>query len=163
MMKYAMMKKNRETTREEAFQIVDACEYATIATVDEDGMPYCVPISIVLKDEKYLYIHGMGRGHRMENIKRDNRVCVSGVSNTALCPAKYTTDFSSFVIFGKAVVVDSQEEKVDAMKLIVQKYAPDFMHRFDEVMTRMMKATFVVRIEIEDITGKKKDEGCEPK
>ena len=42
-----MRRKDREMPREFGLSVLDRCEYATLALIDPDGFPYCVPITIV--------------------------------------------------------------------------------------------------------------------
>lgn len=63
---YPMQMKHRELSRQEAFEILEEGEFATISTVDPDGTPYGVPVSYVMMDEK-LYIHtGKRPGHKID-------------------------------------------------------------------------------------------------
>ncbi|MDF2839216.1 MAG: putative nitroimidazole resistance protein, partial [Evtepia sp.] len=51
-----MRRKDREKDSQFALEVLKNCEYATLATVNPDGTPYCIPISPAMMDGA-LYFH----------------------------------------------------------------------------------------------------------
>lgn len=49
MKNYPMQYADREISVEGALEVLDEGEFITVATVDDDGMPYCVPLSYVVE------------------------------------------------------------------------------------------------------------------
>ena len=49
--------------KEWAINIVDKCEWATLSTIDTDGMPYCIPLSIARIDN-VIYFHCAKEGKK---------------------------------------------------------------------------------------------------
>ena len=47
---------------------------------------------------------------------------------------------------GKAETVEDDDEKIEALRLICQRFLPKFMDRFDEAVARSLSVTTVVRI-----------------
>lgn len=148
-----MRRKDREKSIEFAFDIVDKCEYATLATVNEDGSPYCIPVSIIRNGE-YIYFHCARDGQKIDNIKRNNQVCLSCVGDTYLPKDEFTTKFESAVVFGTVGEVIDNVEKIEALKLLCEKYTNDNMVNFDEAIQRSLNHTAVWRVKIVKITGK---------
>lgn len=75
--RYAMQMAERELTEAEAWEILEAGEYAVVSTVDPDGTPYGIPLSYVIIDGK-LYIHtGERGGHKIDDFLHDARVSVA--------------------------------------------------------------------------------------
>lgn len=148
-----MRRKDREKSKEYALSVVDKCEYATLATVNDDGSPYCIPISIVRNGDE-IYFHCAVSGQKIDNIKRDNRVCLTCVGDTYLPKDEFTAKYESAVIFGTAYEIIDDAEKIAAMKLLCEKYTMDYMPNFDSEVTRSIKRTAVWKIKIEQITGK---------
>lgn len=61
-------------------------------------------------------------------------------------------------------MVDEEDEKITAMRLICEKYTPDKMNYFDTAIDAGLGRTNVYRVEIESISAKRKkydDEGVE--
>ena len=57
----------------------------------------------------------------------------------------FTEYFHSAVAVGKAETVED-DEKIEALRLICQRFLPKFMDRFDEAVARSLSVTTVVRI-----------------
>lgn len=151
----SMRKKDRQTTQEEAYQILEAAEYATLCTVNaEDGAPYGVPISFVVKDG-VIYIHMAPEGQKLENVKKDPRVCIMCVGQTLLYPVQYTTDFESVIINGTAEFVTDRDEKLEALKTLCDKYGmPEGGAFLEKKMQGGVDRMEVVKVPIASITGK---------
>lgn len=149
-----MRRSDREIDSGLAIEILKNCEYATLATINPDGTPYCIPISPVLNDN-YIYFHCAHDGKKIQNIKNNNNVCISGVGNTKLVPEKFTTEFESAVAIGKCTLVSNDDEKILVLKLICEKYALSNMGEFDNAIKKSLQRTSIYKINIEEITGKK--------
>ena len=63
-----MRRKDREMSKDFALEIVDKCEWATIAMLNEQGMPYCIPISIVRVADR-IYFHSAQEGEKINCLK----------------------------------------------------------------------------------------------
>lgn len=150
-----MRRKDREQSREFALDIADNCDYAVMSVVDPEGKPYCVPLSIVREGEK-LYFHCALEGFKTDCLRNSNDVCVSCVGKTKNIPEEFTTEFESAIIRGKAFEVTDKEEKIHALKLICLRYAESNMADFDSAIERSLSRTGIWKIEIADITGKRK-------
>lgn len=150
-----MRRKDRERDADFAREVLRDCEYATLATVNPDGTPYCVPISPVLTGDT-LYFHCAPEGQKLQNIAQSPQVCVSGVRHTNLVPEKFTTEYESAVAVGRCETVVADEEKILALRLICEKYAPSNMAAFDDAIARSLGRTGVCKLTIGSITGKAK-------
>lgn len=162
-----MRRKDREMDEKFAYSVIDKVQFGTLATVNEDNTPYCIPISFA-RDENKIYIHSAFQGTKINNIKANNSVTMSFVGNTYIPfpdPESsvgmkendvFTTEFESTIIKGTASFVEDTEEKILAMRLLCEKYCPNNMGFFDAVIKSSLKITCVIRIDIEDIKGKRK-------
>ncbi|MDO4544984.1 MAG: pyridoxamine 5'-phosphate oxidase family protein [Bacillota bacterium] len=150
-----MRRKDREMGREFALNVVDKCEYAVISMVDPEGLPYCLPITIVRKDD-LVYFHTAKEGFKIDVLTNDPHICMSCVSDTYRTPDKFTTEFESAIVRGTASEVTSDEEKIEALRLLCQRHTPTNMHEFDDAISKSLFRTGVWKLTIEDITGKRK-------
>lgn len=150
-----MRRSDREMPKEFALEIVDNCAWATVSMIDADGQPYCVPVSIARAGEQ-LYFHCAQKGKKTDALRKNPKVCVSCVGD--VCPSKteFTTGFASATIFGQAREVADEQEKIQALKLICERYTPENMANFDSELARSLRVTAVWRIDMEEITGKQK-------
>lgn len=166
----SMRRKDREMDKDFAYGVVDKSEYGTLATVNEDGQPYCIPVSAVRKNDK-IYFHCAKIGTKIDNIKSNSKVCMSFVGNVhvpvefnenkveengRVSDTRFTTEFESAIIFGTAMEVEDIEEKISALRSISEKFTPHDMPYFEAYMSASLSVTNVIRIDIEHITGKRK-------
>lgn len=160
-----MRRKDRAIDREEALDIADRCEYATVSMIDPTGDPYCAAVSIALDrgganeganaGEK-LYFHAAMEGFKTDCLTANPKVCVLCVGNTERLTNEFSTKYESAVIRGSAHPVTNDEEKIHALRLICERHTPAFMHAFDDAVAKMLHRTAVWAIEVESITGKAK-------
>lgn len=150
-----MRRKDREQSREFAFQVLATCEYATIAMVDDDGNPYCIPITIA-NDEEYVYFHSAMAGTKVDVLRQNPRVCISCVGFTERQLDRFTTRYESAIVKGVAYEVLDDSEKVRALRLLCMRHIPTNMSDFDNAIDRSLARTAVFKVSIEEITGKAK-------
>lgn len=150
-----MRRIDREKDREFAIGVLNKCEYATLATVNPDNTPYCIPISYVLYNGD-IYFHCAVDGKKIDNIKLNSNVCISCVGSTKLIPEQYSTEYESAVVMGKCTEITDTDNKIDALKALCEKYAPSNMVMFNSEIERSLSRTSVYRITIDYITGKAK-------
>ena len=148
-----MRRKDREMDTTFAMEVLRDCEYATLATTNPDGTPYCVPLSPVIVDNS-IYFHCANEGQKLVNIKQSDSVCISGVRRTKLLPEKFSTEYESAVAFGTCSIVTDDEEKTMALRKICEKYAISNMKNTDAEIAQSLHKTCICRIDIQHITGK---------
>lgn len=142
----------RELSKEEIMKILKEGEYGIISTIGQDGYPYGFPMSYIVQNN-YIYFHCALEGHKMENIKYNNKVSFCVVGNTKLIPEDLDTGYESIVLFGKVEEV-SGEEKLKALIEIVNKYCKGFELKGKFEAERDQDITAVLKISIESIAGK---------
>lgn len=150
-----MRRKDRETDEAAALAVADKCEYAVLSTINEDGTPYCVPVSPV-RDGRFIYFHCAKAGQKVDNLRRSPAVCLACVGDTFRPPDEFTTAYESAIIFGAATEVTEDGERIRALRLLCQRHTPAHMDAFDAEVERSLPRTGVWKISIERITGKAK-------
>lgn len=147
-----MRRKNREISKEEVIKILEQGEYGTVATVDENGYPYSLPLSYVYYKD-CIYFHCAREGKKLSNIDKNNKVSFSVVGDTELMPSKFSTKYESVVVFGKAHKSQDEEKELALLKLI-EKYSPNFLEEGKAYIEKAKDMTTVIKIDIEHLTGK---------
>ena len=150
-----MRRKDREMDEGFALSVADKCEYAVMAMTGDDQMPYCLPVTIV-RDGNAIYFHSAKEGRKIDILKSNPSVCMTCVGDTYRTPDKFTTEFESAVIYGSASEVTDDQEKIHALRLLCMRHTPTNMHMFDASIERSLPRTGVWKIEIDQITGKRK-------
>ena len=150
-----MLKKKRETTKDEAYQFLEKAQEGILSTISVDNSyPYGTPVNHVLIDNK-IYFHCAVEGHKIDNIRHNNKVSFFAIVSSIVDKESYTTHFESVHVFGKAYIVEDKKEKVKALYELSRKFTGEFFVNVKEKMSGSLDVTGIVRIEIDDIKGKK--------
>lgn len=153
---YEMQMADRELTEAEAWEILEAGEYAVVSTVDADGAPYGVPLSYAIIDDKF-YIHtGERAGHKIDDWLHDPRVSVAVATEVEPCfeESFFTTRFASVVAQGRIAKV---EDTVTIRRVLVElcmKYLPELKAEIGPAIEREIDVTAVWCITFDEIRGK---------
>lgn len=150
-----MRRKDREMPESFALQVIDKCDYGTLAMADTSGQPYCVPLSIV-RDGRVIYFHSAMQGEKIDVLKQNPKICLTCVGDIHVPPKKFTTEYESAVVFGTASEVTDADEKIHALRLLCLRYTPDNMDAFDEAIEMSLKRTAIWKLSMETVTGKRK-------
>ena len=156
-----MRKASREMNAEWATEVLDRAPYITVSMSDENGMPYSVPLSLVRADEKTFYFHCAMEGKKLDILAKNPNVCLSAVTKCKPLvgpkDGSFTLEFKSAIAFGKAEIVSDENEKVEALRLICEKFLPQHMDAFTSAIERSLARTAVIKISLtEPPTGKRK-------
>lgn len=150
-----MRRNDRREDENFAFDVLDKADHAVISMIDEDGLPYCIPVSAVRIGEA-IYFHSAESGRKTSAMLKNPNVCITAAADVQSAEDKFTTYFKSAVIRGKAVLVNDDEEKITALKAICEHFTPSNMSDFENALKASLSRTAVWKIVIESATGKQK-------
>lgn len=149
-----MRKSQRQRDAEWALEVFDKAPYTTVSMMRPDGTPYGLPLSLARRGSDTFYFHCADEGEKIDCLKANPMVSLSAVSR---CTPKFeeekqnfTEYFHSAVALGIAEIVEDNEEKIEALRLICQRFLPKYMDRFDEAIIRSLDRTTVVRISLSE-------------
>ena len=127
-----------------------------LGTRGSDGYPMIKPLNFVYLNG-HIYFHSAREGEKIEDIRRDSRVCFEvdlpmGYVKSDSSPCKAGYHYRSVIIRGQASIVEEKEEKLSALRGLMEKYQPeDGYGGFPE---EKLALTAIVRIGIDEMTGK---------
>lgn len=151
-----MRRKDREIADPaEISAILNEAAVCRIGLADGNG-PYIVPLSFGYGDGA-LWIHSAHEGRKIDMLRKDPRCCFE----VDICdriirddkPCSWGMRYRSVIGNGRAVFIDSPEEKRYGLNCIMQHYGGG-THAFSE---NDLRTVTVVRIDITSVTGKKHD------
>lgn len=156
-----MRRKDREKDSDWALSVFDKAPYIIVGMVTPEGEPYSVPLSLARKDENTFYFHCASEGKKLNCIKANPKVFLSAVTK---CAPKFEEDtqnftklFNSAMAVGIAEVVEARDEKIEALRLICERFLPKYMDKFEAAIALSLDSTAVVRITLtEPPVGKQK-------
>lgn len=156
-----MRKASREMDSQWALEVMRRAPYITVSFTRADGSAYGVPLSLACTSEGVWYFHCAPEGDKLDAIAVHPEVCLSAVTKcqptVGLKDGTFTLQYRSAIAFGKAERVTDTEEKIEALRVISQRFLPKHMDAFDEAVQRSLHRTEVVRITLLSLpTGKRK-------
>ncbi len=148
-----MRRKKKEISDESGIiAIIEKANVCRLGMVD-GNKPYVVPLCFGYND-KVLYFHGSLKGLKIDLIRKNPNVCfefdliAETIESENACD--WSMKYQSVIGFGKAVFIESSDQKRKALSVIMSHYS-DRPFQFPE---NMLKATAVIKVEIESMTGK---------
>lgn len=171
-------------SREFGLTIIDKAIFGVVSMIDEAGQSYGLPLSIV-RERDSLYLHSAKEGKKVDIFNRSPVVNVTFIGDVAvpdnyteedldkmvrdenqtalLISSVFTTQYESAIVKGRVQPVEDEEERVKALRLICEKYTPDKMKYFPYAIKAGMGRVNVYRIDIEELTAKRKKYDAEGK
>lgn len=136
--------------------LLEDCHVGRLGTNGLDGYPMVKPLNFAYADG-HIYFHSAREGEKIDDIRRDSRVCFEADIPIALvtaaenpCGAEYL--YRSVIIKGRAVIVEDEAERLHGLKLVMDKYQPE--GGFGPFLVEKLLLTAIIRIDVEEITGK---------
>jgi len=148
-----LRRKDKQISLEEAQILLTVSEQGILSTVDTEGQPYGVPLNYVYTNEA-IYFHCALSGHKIDNIENNPKVSFCVVGDIEILPADFSTNFVSTVVFGVASEVLG-EERFNSLMALLKKYSPDYLEEGKKYIEKLDKVTKVIKIDIQQISGKK--------
>ncbi len=156
-MKYSnedVRRQDRLMSEADAIKLLTDGEYGVLSMQAEDGGGYGVPLNYVFDGQHSLYMHCAPEGRKLRCIEKNPSVtfCITG--QTRLVPRMFTTEYSSILLHGTAHLHLCDEEKMEAIHLIVRKFSPDYIETGDNYSEKSFHRVDIIRMDITEFSGK---------
>ncbi|HMM16727.1 MAG TPA: pyridoxamine 5'-phosphate oxidase family protein [Petrimonas sp.] len=155
---HEIRRQDRLLDDERVHELLEKAEYGFLSLGESiNGYAYGIPISFAFdKTTNSLYFHCAPTGHKLENMRKNNKVSFCIVGNTNPIASKFTTLYESVIVFGIANTQPNDEEKRFAIRRLVEKYCPEYIKLGEMYMEKSFHRTHTFSISIERITAKSK-------
>ncbi len=148
------MRRGKQALSEaECIQILDRNTAGVLGVNGDDGYPYTVPLSYIYKDGK-IYFHGARIGHKIESILLSDKASFCVIDQDLVVPEELTTYFRSVICFGRAHLLEDEDEIRACVRLLGSKYSRGYEDKTEASLARQIKVVGCVEITIEHMTGK---------
>ena len=122
-----------------------------------NGLPYVIPMGYARAGDK-LYIHGSTASRLLTSLAEGVDVCITVTLLDGLVLARsafnHSMNYRSVVIFGKAVAVEEEGEKVEALRLFSEHMMPGRWRELRDPKPLELKATLVMSLPIAEASAK---------
>lgn len=137
--------------------IMKKCDSCSLAIYDQE-YPYIIPLNfgIAFDNNKVtLYFHSANAGKKLELINKNNRVAFSMDCSHKLllgeASCNSTMEYESVCGNGTIEILDG-DEKVQGLTALMNQYAPNRKHKFDD---NEVRAVAVLKLTVNQIIGKR--------
>ena len=120
-----LRRKKRAITDEEARTLLATCKRGVFAVNGDDGYPYAIPVNYFFDAEHdKIYFHGAKAGHKVDALKRDDKVCFTVYGNEHFEPGDWAPYVQSTVVFGRCHLIDDAAATEARVRELGMKYYP---------------------------------------
>jgi len=153
-----MRRIKQQLSKEECSRVLKNGVRGVLSVLGDDDYPYGVPINYwYCEEENKIYFHGSREGHKIDAVKRHDKVSFCVYDNGVQTEGKLGLDYNSIIVFGRIKIVEDFEKTI----LICRKLSAQFDFGSEYIENEINKfAKFVMCLELipEHITGKRVNE-----
>ena len=147
-----MRRKGQQLSTEDCEAILNRGTSGVLAVSGDGDYPYAVPLSYCY-DVGKIYFHCAKTGHKLDAIKRNNKVSFCVIDADDIVPERFTTYYKSVVVFGRAHIITDSGEKRRAITALSEKYSPGEKNTQREI-EQSWERFCMLELDIEHMTGK---------
>ena len=109
-------------------KVVTSCKICFAGVVDEDGLPYVVPMNFGY-DQGVFYLHSAPEGRIIRALEKNNHICLTFNRGEELAfqhpevACSYRMKARSVVAEGKVTFIEDMDQKRDALDCIMAQYS----------------------------------------
>lgn len=148
-----MRRIRQQLPREEAIGLLRSATSGVLCLVGDGGYPYGVPLSHVYRDG-HIYFHTALRGHKVDAIRHCDKASFTVIAQDEVHPGEFTTYFRSVICFGRIRIIDDEDEKMAATRLLGERCAKDDDAGLEREIKKSYRAMMMLDFTIEHVTGK---------
>lgn len=155
-----MRRIGQQISQEECAEILRRASSGVLGVYGDDGYPYTVPLSFVYEPGGEglgtIGFHCATVGHKIDSIRRNEKVSFTVIDRDEVMPRERTTKFCSVIAFGRARILESEEELRRAANAVGAKYSKGFEALYMKETEDTIRAGRLccVEITIDHLTGK---------
>ncbi len=154
----SMRRFKQQLTEDECRALLRKEIRGVLAVNGENGYPYAFPMNFYFNEKaNTLYMHSAKTGHKVDVLRKDNRVCFCLHDEGWHEEGQWQTHVQSVVIFGRIRFVDDAERSIKYLKEFDEKFEPSDEAESD--IKRVGALVQMLELEIDHMTGKRVLEG----
>ncbi len=147
-----LRRKNQELSKEECIEILLNEPRGFLGVLGDYDYPYTLPMNHVYSSGK-LYFHGSKQGHKHDAIKNHSKVSYCVLNQGVKAENSWWYTFKSVIVFGKIRILEKEDEKIEKLTALGDKYFPSKEYTQKEI-SKLLDKTEVFEITIDNMSGK---------
>ena len=149
-----LARKNKQLTMEECVHILKTEKRGVLSVIGDNNYPYGMPMNhFYNEDDGKIYFHCGKTGHRLDALKKDNKVSFCAYDEGYRNPGEWALNVKSVIVFGRMAIVDDMNKIVSITTKLSHKFIQDDEYIKAEI-ENYAKATLLLELTPEHICGK---------
>lgn len=156
-----MRRSGQQITLEECREVLKTATSGVLGLYGDDGYPYTVPLSFAYAEGEdgglgTIGFHCAKVGHKIDAIRRNEKVSFTVIDRDEVMPKERTTKYRSVIAFGRARIIEDEDELRAAANAVGAKYCRGFEELYlAETEDTLRRGTLCcVEITVDHLTGK---------
>ena len=148
------LRRPKNAISDEAAKALLASEKRGVLAVNgDDGYPFAVPVNYYYDEANgKIYMHGAKSGHKVDSLKKNDKVCFTVYGNAHL-EDDWAPYVQSTIVFGRCKLIDDDSVKADYLRSLARRYYPSEEEIEIEIKADM-HAAMIYEVTIEHLCGK---------
>ena len=135
-------------------QLLEEQPRGILSMIGDDGYPYGVPINHYFDpSDSKIYFHGGKTGHKIDALKRSDKVSFCVVDEGTKDPDSWYLHFRSVIVFGRIEWVTDREKTAEKARELSYRFTEDDTY-IDEEIRKSLDGTLMFALVPEYISGK---------
>ena len=147
--------KNKQISNAECIEILCNETRGVLSVNGDDGYPYAMPMNHFYNSEDGCFYFHCGKvGHRLDSLKKSDKASLCVCEHGTRDEGDWAYTVRSVVVFGRIEIMDDITLISDITRKLSYKFTSDESYIQNEI-DRYAKATLILKLIPEQITGKK--------
>ena len=140
--------------KEECIAILQNEPRGVLSVNGDDGYPYGMPMNHFYNvDDGKLYFHSGMRGHKVDALRRDNRVSYCVYDEGFIRDDEWARNIRSVIVFGRIEFIEDRELICEIARKLSYKFTDDKEY-IEQEIKQSGPRTLMFALTIEHMTGK---------
>lgn len=144
----------RSLSEEEARKILHHGLYGILSMQHSSGGGYGIPLHYAWDGGESIFFHAAPEGEKLRCVAQEPNVSFCVVSESRVLPQHFSTAYRSIILQGNISRVEEEETKMQALRLLLQKYTPKEMERGLHYAAQAVDKTCILQLNIRSWSGK---------
>ena len=153
-----LARKNKRLTEDACLSLLQSERRGVLSVTGDDGYPYGMPMNHFYNpDDGCIYFHCGRAGHRLDALRRDNRVSFCVMEQGEAIPGDWALAVRSVIVFGRMEVLDDPALTADIAARLSRCFTQDEAYIREEIR-KYGPGTLLLRLKPEHMCGKRVEE-----
>ncbi|MBQ3647812.1 MAG: pyridoxamine 5'-phosphate oxidase family protein [Spirochaetia bacterium] len=118
-----MRRFKQQLTQEECIAILKNEVRGVLSLLGDDDYPYGIPLDFYYsEDDGHIYFHGAGEGHKIDSIKRHDKVSFCVMDKGTPDAESWFLHFKSVIVFGRIKIVEDHAKALDICRRLSYRF-----------------------------------------